>query len=396
MAAKLGDFFVNIDTKADNKGIKEVSTGLDGLIGQAKKLSIAYLAFKTAKDLTVGASSIVKDAAELGRLSQDLGIATEDLEAFGRAFEVVGAGADEAISTVRTLTKAITAIPMGDEGMAEAFGILGLGPQNFGADAIKNFDAIRKRFNQLNSAKQLYFVNTIGLGEKSLRVLRLNDEEYQNLLETSREAPLITNNQLKQAERFARLSARAGYAKDSAVRSAAIATEPALSKAAELIRIGGVEGAEFINARFTETDTGNQGEQPKSKVKTFYNMFRHPTLGTFTGGPVKKGIEKITDFFSDWGKINKKPIESFLGKNSATATAEEIKNNAISRQVSQAQPGEKTVVINNNFHHKTDIQIKEARELQNDLARHVASIVEDVFDVTNKQAAQNFKKGAIQ
>jgi len=152
MAAKLGDFFVNISTKADNKGIKEVSTGLDDLLGKAKKLAAGYLTFKLAKEALNADRAIIKDAAELGRLSADLGIATEQLEQFGRAFEIVGAGADEAYSTIRGLTKLIPALQMGDEGLAEAFGILGIGPQNLVNDQLENFDTIRKRFNQLNSA----------------------------------------------------------------------------------------------------------------------------------------------------------------------------------------------------------------------------------------------------
>ena len=105
MAAKLGDFFVNITTKADNKGIKETATGLDNLIGKAKMLAGAYLAVKLAIDAVNADRTIIKDAAELGRLSDTLGVATEDLEQFGRAFEIVGAGADEAYNSIKSLQK---------------------------------------------------------------------------------------------------------------------------------------------------------------------------------------------------------------------------------------------------------------------------------------------------
>jgi len=390
MAAKLGDFFVNISTKADNKGIKEVSTGLDDLLGKAKKLAAGYLTFKLAKEALNADRAIIKDAAELGRLSADLGIATEQLEQFGRAFEIVGAGADEAYSTIRGLTKLIPALQMGDEGLAEAFGILGIGPQNLVNDQLENFDTIRKRFNQLNSAQQLYFVNTIGLGEKSLRVLRLNDEEYQNLLETAKEAPLLDKRGKERAEKYARTEARATYSVDSAKRSLALSTEPALTKLADAIREKGIDGAKFSNAIFLGSDEKDAQEKnlKYSEKDTAYSRI-------FGWNPITK---KISNFFEDFIQTNSKVLngENSSRKDNKSLMPEESRNREIERQIPKNWNGEKSVIINNNFQNKTDIQIKEAADLQKDFAKHVPNIIDEVFTKSMKQASENFKSGVLQ
>jgi len=390
MAAKLGDFFVNISTKADNKGIKEVSTGLDDLLGKAKKLAAGYLTFKLAKEALNADRAIIKDAAELGRLSADLGIATEQLEQFGRAFEIVGAGADEAYSTIRGLTKLIPALQMGDEGLAEAFGILGIGPQNLVNDQLENFDTIRKRFNQLNSAQQLYFVNTIGLGEKSLRVLRLNDEEYQNLLETAKEAPLLDKRGKERAEKYARTEARATYSVDSAKRSLALSTEPALKKLADAIREKGIDGAKFSNAIFLGSDEKDAQEKnlKYSEKDTAYSRI-------FGWNPITK---KISDFVEDFVETNSKVLrgENSGRKDKKGLMPEDSRSREIERQIPKNWDGSKSIIINNNFQNKTDIQVKEAKDFEKDFAKHIPNIVSDVFGTTMKQASENFKSGVLQ
>ncbi len=401
MAAKLGDFFVNITTKADNKGIKETATGLDDLIGKAKKLAATYLSFQAAKGLINADRAIIKDAAELGRLSGDLGIATEQLEQFGRAFEIVGAGADEAYSTIRGLTKLIPSLQMGDEGMAEAFGILGIGAQNLTNDQLENFDTIRKRFSQLNSAQQLYFVNTIGLGEKSLRVLRLNDEEYQNLLETAKEAPLLNPEQKERAESYTRMESRAGISKDATLRRGAIATAPTLEKIPEKI----LEGTKFINAVFSDSKT----DAEKAKIIKQQSFEDKINQSIFLSTKQKNNIinaskreNKIADFFGKASKSiweqNKKVFfgEISMRKDADKSIPQDARNREIERQIPQSWNGNKSVIINNNFQNKTDVQIKEAKDLQKDLTKHIPNIVDEVFSTSMKQASENFKGGVLQ
>lgn len=388
MAAKLGDFFVNITTKADNKGIKETATGLDDLIGKAKKLAATYLSFQAAKGLINADRAIIKDAAELGRLSGDLGIATEQLEQFGRAFEIVGAGADEAYSTIRGLTKLIPSLQMGDEGMAEAFGILGIGAQNLTSDKLENFNIIRKRFATLNGDQQNYFVNTIGLGEKSLRVLRLNDEEYQNLLETAKEAPLLNPEQKERAESYTRMESRAGISKDALLRRAALATAPTLEKAAEKIN----NGAKFIDATFSNSKVDGQEEQ--SKAGKFYDMFANPKLSNFAGGSLKKGIDAISEFFKENKKLFSGEISSRKDQKSLKLPEDE-KMQEIERRIPQVLDDSKSVIINNNYQNKTDIKITDPINIA-DFKQKLPNIMQDVYHLQNKEASENFKKGDLQ
>lgn len=42
------------------------------------------------------------------------------------------------------------------------------------------------------------------------------------------------------------------------------------------------------------------------------------------------------------------------------------------------------------------MQIKEAKDLQKDLTKHIPNIVDEVFSTTMKQASENFKSGVLQ
>lgn len=211
MVAKLGDFLVDIDTEVNDRGIKSLAKSLGGLTTKAVKFGGVL----TGAVAGAGAGFIklvkgtVEETAELGRLAEDLSTTTTFLQTFIRSFETVGATGEEAISTVRTLTKEIEAFKLG-KGNIEAFGILGINPQNLGTDVAKNFDVIRGRFNELTAAQRLFFVDQIGLGEKALRVLRLTDEEYAKLAQTSREFPLATKKQVDSARQFDRGLTRLG------------------------------------------------------------------------------------------------------------------------------------------------------------------------------------------
>ena len=152
------------------------------MIGKAKKLAATYLTFQVAKGLINADRAIIKDAAELGRMSDVIGVATEDLEQFGRAFEIVGAGADEAYSSLKALQtfqeqRKIGKVP--DE-TYYALQRLHVNSAELTDDAVHNFNVIRKGAQQATASERSYYANQIGLGEKSLRVLRLTDEEWQN------------------------------------------------------------------------------------------------------------------------------------------------------------------------------------------------------------------------
>ena len=115
MAANLGDFLVNIKTEADDKGLKNYTKTLFRISKGAAKLgagitaSLGAAGFGFAKFIT----GVASDTAELGRLAEDLGISTQSLESFTRAFDVVGAGAGEAVNTIRTLKTEVEAFKLG-------------------------------------------------------------------------------------------------------------------------------------------------------------------------------------------------------------------------------------------------------------------------------------------
>jgi predicted SpoU family rRNA methylase len=239
MVAKLGDFLIDINTSVNSKGITSLAKSLGSLTFGALKFAtvLGGATLAAGVGLTKFAINVVDETAELGRLAKDLGTTTNFLETFTRSFERMGAGGDEAISTIKSLKKEIEAFKVG-QGRPEAFGILGINIQDLGDDVGKNFDLIRRRFNGLTAAQRLYFVDQIGLGEKTVRMLRLTDKEYKNLLKSSSKIPLATTEQINNSEiakqSFVELSQTYGAVKRKLVSGAT----PAITKfSSELIKI---------------------------------------------------------------------------------------------------------------------------------------------------------------
>ena len=88
--------------------------------------------------------------------------------------------------------------------------------------------------------------------------------------------------------------------------------------------------------------------------------------------------------------------EISMRKDTDGSIPQDARNREIERQIPKNWDGNKSVIINNNFQNKTDIQIKEASDLQKDLAKHVPNLINEVFGTTMKQASENFKGGVIQ
>jgi len=231
MVAKLGNFLVDIDTKVNEKGVNSLSKSLGGLATKGAKVGSTILAATTVAGggFLKLVKNTVQETAELGRLSDDLGVSTNFLETFIRSFETVGSGAGEAINTVRSLKKEIEAFKLG-RGNIEAFGILGINPQGFGNNVSKNFDIIRKRFRSLTDEQRLYFVDQIGLGEKTLRVLRLTDDEYAKIQKSSKDIGLLTKEQNKRVEEFARQIKKAEQSYGTFKRDLILEISPAFTE----------------------------------------------------------------------------------------------------------------------------------------------------------------------
>jgi hypothetical protein len=380
-----GDFFVNISTKTDNKGIKETATGLDNLIGKAKTLAAGYLAIKAAKEFINTDRAIIKDAAELGRMSDTLGVATEDLEQFGRAFEIVGADAQEAYNIISKLKQLPASIKQGfGDDMAEAFGRATISLDKLKEeDPLGTFNEIRKVFSGFSEANRLLHGSQLGFSEKTLRVLRQTDEEYQKILAQAKEAPLLNREQKRSAESYTRKETRAGIYKDALLRQGAIATAPTLEKGVDKI----LDGAKFIDATFSDSKKDERGKRYSEKDTVYSRLFGF--------NPITK---KIFDFVEGLVENNSKVLSGEISarKDKKGLMPEEARNREIERQIPKNWDGQKTVIINNNFQNKTDIQVKEASNLQKDLTRHIPNIVDEVFGTSMKQASENFKSGVLQ
>lgn len=429
MAAALGDFLVNITTKVKDVEAKKLASTLADLTKSATKFGLTLTGSFAASGYGFSRliNSTAQETAELGRLSKDLGVSVDFLQTFTRSFETIGVGADEAIATIRTLKTEIEAFKFG-QGHVEAFGILGLNPQNFGDDVSKNFDVVRKRFNTLTDLERLYFVTQIGLGEKSLRVLRLNDEEYKNLLSTSRQAPLATDKQIKDSEKYTENINRLSQSFDGLKRNILVETLPTFEKFIDRLdslfqdknfqqNIG-----KFFDVIFTQFE--KLVDNPNGvveKLEKFANALTGiasaiQAIGSMVNGFVEgsswvgqkvadlidAGIDSVTLPNKKKDAINRdKQKHRDAIKSGMITTPDnfgsliELNKNAIFGTVNQMRGQTKATTINN-FNNKTDIQIENARKDQDGLVKAIPQLIDETyFSSGNKITSQNFKKGVI-
>jgi hypothetical protein len=306
MVASLGDFFVNIKTNVADNNVKKYTQSLTGVGKTALKVGgILTTAFVGAGyGFSRLLNGVVMETAELGRLSEDLGVSPQFLENFTRSFEAVGATAGDAIGTIRTLKTEVEAFRLG-RGDFETFGILGINPQQLTEDTTQSLDTIRNRFKDLSKSQQLYFVNQIGLSEKSLRVLRLTDKEYENLTKSSNQSPLVSNSQIQNAERYARNIRRLSQSFTSFKRALVSTATPAFTTFTNnLTKL-------FQNPAFQQ-DVG----------QIFDNLFSKTLPAIIKGAPIfieqiKNITSAINDLATGVGKISDNrfiKILSALGK----------------------------------------------------------------------------------
>lgn len=231
MVAKLGNFLVDIETNVNERGIKSLTKSLKSLTKGAAGVGLALAG------VTAGAGygfakfikSTVDEASELGKLAKDLDTTTTFIETFMRASKLAGSSTEEAVSTIRTLNKEVEAFRWG-EGNPKAFGMLGINMGDFNNNFENNFNVIRRKFNEKTALQRLYFIDQIGLGEQMLRVLRLTDEEYTDLVKTSQKAPLLSQEQLDSADKYKKSLIEIDQTLTGLKRNLILGATPAFSK----------------------------------------------------------------------------------------------------------------------------------------------------------------------
>ncbi len=425
MAAALGDFLVNITTKVKDKDAQRLVGTLNNLAKSAAKIGTVFAASigGLAYGFTKLVGSTAQETAELGRLSKDLGVSSNFLETFSRAFETMGAGSDEAISAIRTLKSEIEAFRVG-KGNYEAFGMLGINPQDFSNDVSKNFTVIRNRFNQLTDEQRLYWVTQIGLGEKSLRILRLNDEEYNNLLRTSASAPLATSEQIENAERYTESINKLSQSFQGLRRSVLVSALPAFENFIDRFNtlfqdkdfqenIG-----KFFNILFEQLEKLGSSDVIEKVGKLADGLYGIARVASTVGSGVNyfvKGSEQLgksaADLVNNYmdrtflqseikNQFKSKDNRLWFNKKSKGVTQTENPingvtqtENPISKIVNQSSTN--SAPISNNFDNNINITFERITDVE-DFKKKVPGILEDsLMGTANKMTSNNFKKGVI-
>jgi len=221
MASKMGDFYVELDSTVNDKGIKIFENKLKGLLTLASSITLGIGFFNMVKNTA-------KETAEIGRMSKDLGTTVQQLDKYQKMFELMGMDAQNASNMISELHSTISDFRIG-EYKEELGRILGLAPQDFTENFEQNINLIRNRLNLLyKDTEKQGMLNKVGLGQ-FIRLLRLSGDEYKNLANEAKEVSLITNEQVKSAIELDKSLTKLGFIFKGFKRDIMGATAPIFS-----------------------------------------------------------------------------------------------------------------------------------------------------------------------
>jgi hypothetical protein len=129
-SATIGSLRINlgIDTGAFTKGLKQASTGFQGIGASLRRLAVPLAAFGTSAALGVGVAvrSTISAADELNEAAKQIGVPIEQLSRLKYAGEQAGIGLDGLKTALGALSKSMVAAKDGVGPAAETFKKLGV------------------------------------------------------------------------------------------------------------------------------------------------------------------------------------------------------------------------------------------------------------------------------
>lgn len=144
--------------------------------------------------------SVLQTNLAVGQLSTNLGIAAEDLSKWQLAVQLSGGKVEDLNgsmgSLVSTYENGIHGIMTSQVGAARALGIdfaLLKSPIDF-------LLAVRDKLQKYDKPEQAFYANMLGIGPDTLRLLQLNNTEFQNLMDLADKNNRITDDSIAKSK----------------------------------------------------------------------------------------------------------------------------------------------------------------------------------------------------
>ena len=213
------------DAKKLDAGLHKSDKGADELLDSLKKVdkqasntgqSFAGMAAKALGALTAALSTgaaisgtIAKaaDVAAIGQTADALGVAVEELDAFGRAAQAMGGDAQGARDSVTDMAESIgEALQDVESGRAKTFDALGISLRGVDGQAINAVEGILRLSDAvqgLSREEAVFRIKELGITDnRTVEMVLKGRKELERMLQVQKDSGVITKEQALQAQKF--------------------------------------------------------------------------------------------------------------------------------------------------------------------------------------------------
>jgi len=170
----IGDFYVNIMPKFDEKNVKKGSMSLGKMSSGVGILTTGVV------DAGAGVFNftwrVAESNLELQRSARLLGQTESQLQKNRDMFELAGGEAKSYDDTVKGIMKTIQGAKFGQADF-QTLGLAGVDIAAF-KDPVKGLDAMRSAFSRMNTEQRLFFGERLGLSEDALLVITQTNKQW--------------------------------------------------------------------------------------------------------------------------------------------------------------------------------------------------------------------------
>lgn len=193
----LDELLVGLGFKYDPEDVKKFKDDLSKTTDLVSKITKAAIGAATA--ITGMTIASTKASDEQGKLSNQIGVSVEEIDALQFALTRAGGSSDGMSSSLKTLTIRAAEAARGIGSGVEAFGILGISATNSNGEVKKSSDLmleISNRMMGLSKAKQVELSDKLGIGD-SILLLQEGPKAIRDLISEAELLGVTTSEDAK-------------------------------------------------------------------------------------------------------------------------------------------------------------------------------------------------------
>jgi hypothetical protein len=201
MANVLTSFIVGIGYDYDEKGQKQIESGIDGIKSKALQAGAVLAGAFGIKALT---SDFANANDELGKFSKTFGIIPNDVAALGRSLQHEGGSLESFMSQIEGIERLRAGLLAGDASFIGRAGVAGIDPSVItnANSATEAYIKLGDQFAKMSSQQRLNAASALGLDEASIRLLSNGTDEVRKLVAAEQQLRPVTSQMTDEAARF--------------------------------------------------------------------------------------------------------------------------------------------------------------------------------------------------